>query len=56
MAGAGAEVEGGRESEAEGVPLTMGTFWVFGVRGGARACWVGCVSAGWVGGGDTVIT
>jgi len=28
----------------------MGTFWVFGVRGGARACWVGCVCVGRMGG------
>jgi len=26
------------------------TFWVFGIRGGARACWVGCVCVGRMGG------
>ena len=27
-----------------------GTFWVFSVRGSARACWVGCVCVGRMGG------
>ena len=39
----------GKEDAEHPKRAPMGTFWVFGVRGGTRACWVGCVCVGRMG-------